>query len=138
MSGLDPKLRPVNKSALLWKAATQVAIMHPEYYRASAAMQPLQLGLGAKFGMTRMAMTAQDYYAQGYSIGEADAENGFNRASRKAMLEAMFRQCPHMARLFWMGYCSHAPRAHAPRQRVCGPAKRGGRAHGRQVRAVRL
>ena len=25
------------------------------------------------------------------------------------MLEAMLRQCPHMARLFWMGYCSHAP-----------------------------
>ena len=108
-SGLDPKLRPVNKSALLWKAATQVAIMHPEYDRAATAMQPLQLGLGAKFGKTRMAMTAQDFYAQGYSIGEVDAENGFHRASRKAMLEAMLRQCPHMARLFWMGYCSHAP-----------------------------
>jgi hypothetical protein len=108
-SGLDPKLRPVNKSALLWKAATQVAIMHPEYDRAAKAMQPLQLGLGAKFGMSRMALSAQDYYAQGYSIGEVDADNGFNSASRQAMLEAMLRECPHMARLFWMGYCSHAP-----------------------------
>jgi hypothetical protein len=62
--GLNPKLRPVNKSALLWKVATQVAIMHPEYSRAAEALQPLQLGLGAAFGMTRMAMSAQDFYAQ--------------------------------------------------------------------------
>jgi hypothetical protein len=72
-------------------------------------MQPLQLGLGAKFGMTRMAFTAQEFYAAGYSIAEMDAENGFNRASRQAMLEAIMRECPHMARLFWLGYCSHAP-----------------------------
>jgi hypothetical protein len=32
-----PKLRPVNKIALLWKVAT-----HPEYGRAAAALQPLQ------------------------------------------------------------------------------------------------
>ena len=107
--GLDPKLRPVNKSALLWKVATQVAIMHPEYGRAAEALQPLQLALGAAFGMTRMAMSAQDFYAQGYSIGEIDADNGFNSASRQAMLNAMSKQCPHMTRLFWMGYCSHAP-----------------------------
>ena len=101
--GLDPKLRPINKSALLWKVATQVAIMHPEYEAAADEMQPLQLGLGAKFGMTRMALTAQDFYAQGWSNGEMDAENGFNRASRQAMLEAICRECPHMTRLFWMG-----------------------------------
>ena len=59
--------------------------------------------------MTRMAMSAQDFYAQGYSIGEIDADNGFNSASRQAMLNAMSKQCPHMTRLFWMGYCSHAP-----------------------------
>ena len=34
IQGLDPKLRPVNKSALLWKCATQVAIGHAEYDRA--------------------------------------------------------------------------------------------------------
>ena len=55
--------------------------MHEEYADAVIRMQPLQLGLGAKFGMTRMALTAQDYYAQGWSTGETDAENGFNRAS---------------------------------------------------------
>ena len=38
--------------------------MHPEYSRAAEALQPLQLGLGAAFGMTRMAMSAQDFYAQ--------------------------------------------------------------------------
>ena len=59
--------------------------------------------------MTRMAMSAEDFYAQGYSIGEIDADNGFNSASRQAMLNAMSKQCPHMTRLFWMGYCSHAP-----------------------------
>jgi hypothetical protein len=105
--GLDPKLRPVNKCALLWKVTTQVAIMHPDYDRAAAALQPLQLGLGATFGMTRMAMSAQDFYAQGYSIGEIDADNGFNSASRQAMLNAMRRQ--YRTHLFWIGYCSHAP-----------------------------
>ncbi len=58
--------------------------MHPEYGRAAAALQPLQLGLGATFGMTRMAMSAQDFYAQGYcnSIGEIDAVNGTVQAAR--------------------------------------------------------
>ena len=65
---------------------------------ACLGMQPLQLGLGAKFGMTRMALTAQDYYVQGWPLCEMDAENAFKRVSRQAMLD-----------LFWMGYCSHSP-----------------------------
>ena len=56
-----------------------------------------------------MALTSQDLYALGYSIAETDAENGFNRASRQAMLDSVKRECPHMLHLFWMGYCSHAP-----------------------------
>jgi hypothetical protein len=79
--------------------------MHPKYCRATAALQPLQLG-HVTFGMTRMAMSAQDFYAQGYSIGEIDADNSFNSASRQAMLNATSMQCPHMTRLFWMGYLS--------------------------------
>ena len=43
-AGLDPKLRPVNKSALLWKWATQVAISHPEYARACKRMRPAATG----------------------------------------------------------------------------------------------
>ena len=39
--------------------------MHEEYAAAALTMQPLQLGLGAKFGMNRIAHSAQDYYAQG-------------------------------------------------------------------------
>jgi hypothetical protein len=108
-AGLDPKLRPVNKSAFLWKSATQVAIMHEEYAAAALRMQPLQLGLGAKFGMNRIAHSAQDYYALGYSSGECDGENGFNTASRQKMLEATMRESPSMTRLFYMGYCSHRP-----------------------------
>jgi hypothetical protein len=51
------------RSTVEGQVATQVAIimMHPEYGRAAAALQPLQLGLGATFGMTRMAMSAQDF-----------------------------------------------------------------------------
>ena len=138
LAGLDPKLRPVNKSALLWKCATQVAIGHAEYDRACKLMQPAerpaadadglapapqaraapgsaeikhgpQLGLGAKLGMPRMAFTAQELYAEGYSIAECDGANAFNEASRQKMLEAVRRECPHMTRLFWMGYCSHSP-----------------------------
>lgn len=134
LAGLDPKLRPVNKSALLWKCATQVAIGHAEYDRACKLMQPAerndglapaprarapvssavikhgpQLGLGAKLGMPRMAFTAQELYAEGYSIGECDGANAFHEASRQKMLEAVRRECPHMTRLFWMGYCSHSP-----------------------------
>ena len=37
-----------------------------------------------------------------------DCENAFHNASRKAMLDAILRDCPHMGRLFWMGYCSHS------------------------------
>ena len=109
--GLDPKLRPVNKSALLWKISTQVAILHPEYAAAAKMMEVegCQFGLGAKFGMTRMAMSAQDHYNQGCAIGEMDGENAFHRASRQAMLQSLTTHCPHMSRLFWMGYCSHAP-----------------------------
>jgi hypothetical protein len=139
IQGLDPKLRPVNKSALLWKCATQVAIGHAEYDRACKIMQPStarpdvdadvrvsaaaarassrdsaakhgpQLGLGAKLGMQRMAFTAQELFAQGFSASECDAANAFNDASRQKMLEAVRRECPHMTRLFWMGYCSHSP-----------------------------
>jgi hypothetical protein len=80
-----------------------------EYSAAALMLQPIQLGLGAKFGMNRLAHTAQDYYSQGYSIGETDAENAFNSASRQRMLEAVMRECPSWTRLFWMGYCSHQP-----------------------------
>jgi hypothetical protein len=98
IQGLDPKLRPVNKSALLWKCATQVAIGHAEYNRACKVMQPStarpdvdadvrvsaaaacassrdsaakhgpQLGLGAKLGVQRMAFTAQELFVQGFSL----------------------------------------------------------------------
>jgi hypothetical protein len=108
-TGLDPRLRPVNKSALLWKLATQVAIMHEEYKAACLSMEPIQHGLGMPFGMHRMAFTAQDLYAQGWSIAELDAENAFNRASRQKMLDAIKLSCPHLLKLFWMGYCSHSP-----------------------------
>ena len=107
--GKPPRLRPVNTSSLLWKIATQVAIQHHEYKDAAEKLAPLQLGVGAKFGMHRMAFTAQELYAQGWSLAEMDAENGFNRASRQSMLAAIQRNCPSMTRLFWMGYCSHAP-----------------------------
>jgi hypothetical protein len=138
IQGLDPKLRPVNKSTLLWKCAMQVVIGHAEYDRACKVMQPStarpdvdadvrvsaaaacassrdsaakhgpQLGLGAKLGMQRMAFTAQELFVQGFSASECDAANAFNDASQK-MLEAVRKECPHMARLFWMGYCSHSP-----------------------------
>ena len=72
-------------------------------------MEPIQHGLGRKFGMHRMALTAQDLYAQGWSIAELDAENAFNRASRQKMLDVLRASCPHLLQLFWMGYCSHSP-----------------------------
>jgi hypothetical protein len=59
--------------------------------------------------MHRMALTAQEFFADGYSVSEMDGANAFNSASRQAMLMAVLRECPHMARLFWMGYCSHSP-----------------------------
>ena len=59
--------------------------------------------------MHRMALTAQEFFADGYSVSELDGANAFNSASRQAMLMAVLRECPHMARLFWMGYCSHSP-----------------------------
>ena len=126
IQGLDPKLRPVNKSALLWKCATQVAIGHAEYDRACKVMQPStarpdvdadvrvsaaaacassrdsavkhgpQLGLGAKLGM----QPAQELFAQGFSASECDAANAFNDASRQKMLEAVRRECHHVTRLF--------------------------------------
>jgi hypothetical protein len=99
----------VNKSSLLWKIPTGVAMKSEEYTAAACALQPIQLGLGAKFGMNRLAHTAQDYYSQGFSLGETDAENAFNSASRQKMLEAVVRNCPSWTRLFWMGYCSHRP-----------------------------
>ena len=51
----------------------------------------------------------QDFYAQGYSQGKIDAENGFNAASRQAMLDQVCKRCPALLRLVWMDYCSHAP-----------------------------
>jgi hypothetical protein len=98
----------VNKSSLLWKVPTGVAMKSEEYAAAARALQPIQLGLGAKF-VNRLAHTAQDYYSQGFSLGETDAENAFNSASRQKMLEAVVRNCPSWTRLFWMGYCSHRP-----------------------------
>ena len=56
-----------------------------------------------------MALTAQEFFADGYSVSEMDGANAFNSASRQAMLMAVLRECPLMARLFWMGYCSHSP-----------------------------
>ena len=76
---------------------------------AAGALHGPQLGLGAKLGMHRMALTAQEFFADGYSVSEMDGANAFNSASRQAMLMAVLRECPHMARLFWMGYCSHSP-----------------------------
>ena len=52
-----------------WKIATQVAIQHHEYKDAAEKLAPLQLGVGAKFGMHRMAFTAQELYAQGWVAG---------------------------------------------------------------------
>jgi hypothetical protein len=162
LAGLDPKLRPVNKSALLWKCATQVAIGHAEYDRACKLMQPAerpaadadglapapraraapgseeikhgpQLGLGAKLGMPRMAFTAQELYAEGYSIGECDGANAFNEASRQKMLEAVRRECPLVldGLLLILPSC-----ADATGQVVCGAAQPGGSAEGGQVRLL--
>ena len=67
------------------------------------------MGVGAKSGMVRMALTAQETYTRGFAIAEMDADNAFNRASRQAMMNAVQLNCPHLAKLFWMGYCSHVP-----------------------------
>ena len=37
---LDPKLRPITMSSLLWKCSTEVAINHKEYAAAVALLQP--------------------------------------------------------------------------------------------------
>ena len=52
-----------------------------------------------------MALTPQDFHALGYSHGKEDAINGFNTASRKAMMEQVQSHCPALLRLFSHGYC---------------------------------
>ena len=57
--------------------------------------------------MTRIALTCQDLYARGYSSGKSDAFNGFNEASRQAMLDAIRRECGTLLKLFWMARLLH-------------------------------
>jgi hypothetical protein len=109
MEGLDPKLRPINKAGFVWKLATTVGLKHKQAQLAASKLQPIQMGMGAVHGMARIALTCQDLYARGYSSGKSDAFNGFNEASRQAMLDAIRRECGALLKLFWMGYCSHAP-----------------------------
>ncbi len=67
------------------------------------------MGIGAPFGMPRIAHTAYERYKQGWCILANDAANGFNEADRFKMLEAVKRESPALAPLFWMGYCQHQP-----------------------------
>ncbi len=67
------------------------------------------MGIGAKHGMTRIAHTALERYKAGDSILALDATNGFNEADRDKMMQAIKREAPALAPLFWMGYCQHQP-----------------------------
>ena len=67
------------------------------------------MGIGAAYGMTRIPHTAIEKYNAEETICALDANNGFNKANRKKMLDAVKREADALAPLFWMGYCQHQP-----------------------------
>ena len=65
---LKPKARPVNNGVDLTKRAMHMATVAKSGKRVRKALQPIQLGLGAKAGPEKMVMTAHAMMKTGHIV----------------------------------------------------------------------
>jgi hypothetical protein len=98
--GEDPKIRPVNIGCCLLKWAFKLALLSKPAQQAAESLRPIQMALGVKRGVEKVAHLFRALWEKGFAEIALDFTNGFNDLLRQAMLDAVDRRCPELTELF--------------------------------------
>jgi hypothetical protein len=102
--GERPKLRPVNVGVSLLKWAFKLALTCKAAQRTAKRLSNIQMALGVKRGVEKVAHLFRALWHKRYAILSIDFVNGFNDMRRQAMLDAVQDTCPELTSLFNLFY----------------------------------
>ena len=70
-ASLEPKLRPINASTLLAKAALSAVLETPAALRSTEKLAPHQLAIGVSRGVEKLVHICRAAHANGWLVGPA-------------------------------------------------------------------
>ena len=108
-ASLEPKLRPINASTLLAKAALSAVLETPAALRSTEKLAPHQLAIGVSRGVEKLVHICRAAHANGWLVGRNDFTNGFNSLSRQKMLDANCALFPESVDVFNLLYGVDSP-----------------------------
>jgi hypothetical protein len=107
--GKPASTRPIAAGAEVTKVGLSVAKASKPARRVQRAMQPTQLGCGARDGAAEMAITAQALHLDGYAVRQDDKKSAFQCISRNTLHAGVAAELPEAYALTCALYGAKSP-----------------------------